>query len=341
MGSLRSAAHPVPVDLLAAVGLTIASNAAVFVPGLRDTPLRVLLGFVFVSLVPGYVVVAALFPEGLHAADGDSEGGPRPPDQRGTAGAGGVTVTERLLLSVGVSLVVVPAIGYAWNFTPGGVRLVPVLLSVSGFSVAVAGLAALRRRRLPADAQFRPRLPGRFGGARSDDSGVPRLVNAVLVLSVLCFAASAGYAAVELSHDERYSELSLVSPDGERFAGTGGSPVVTAGDRQTVGVAVGNHEGRATNYTVVVVQQTVDDAGNGTVVGSQIRLDQFTVAVADNETVVRNHTVAPPARGNRSRVVWLLYAGETPDSPSVDSAANHVYLWVTSNETDVESRAPR
>lgn len=331
MGSLRSTVRSVPADLLAAVGLTLAANAVVFLPVLRDTPLRLPVGFAFALLVPGYVVVAALFPERCRPT-GDGRGERRRrTDQGGTASADGVTVTERLLLSVGLSVVVVPVVGYLWNFTPGGVRLTPMLLSVSGVTLVVAAVAALRRRRLPDRVQFRLRMPDRRDGVRAGGTGSLRLVNAVLVVSVVFFAASAGYAAMELSHGEQYSELYLLSADGETFAGGEESPAVTAGDPQTVRVAVSNHEGRPTNYTVVVVQQTVDSAGNGTTVTSQTRLDQFTVAADANETVVRNDTFTPAARDGRSRVVWLLSPGNATDAPSIDSAANHVYLWVASN----------
>lgn len=338
MDSLRSTVRRSPGDLLAAVGLTLALNVAVFAPVLRDTPLRIPLGFLFVCLVPGYVVVAALFPERFRG-ERDARGGG---GQTGTAGADGVTVTERLLLSVGLSVVVVPAIAYAWNFTPWGIRLVPVLLSTSVFTVGLAGLAALRRRRLPEDAQFRPRLPDGLGGARSTPTGGGSrwVVNAVLVVAVLCFAASAGFAVVELSPDEQYSEFYLLSADGDAFAGAEQPPAVVPGEPQTVEVAVGNHEGTPTNYTVVVVQQTVAVDGNETEVREQTRLDRFTVAVDHNETAVRNDTVTATERDDRSRVVWLLYPDDPPETASTTSAANHVYLWVASNTSDTERMAP-
>ncbi|MFC7115151.1 DUF1616 domain-containing protein [Natronoarchaeum sp. GCM10025703] len=321
------------------IGLTFALNTAVFFPILRSTPLRVPLGFVFVCLVPGYVVVAALFPERFRAESGERVGG-QLSSAPGTEGANGVTVTERFLLSVGLSIIIVPAIGYAWNFTPWGIQLVPVLLSVSGFTIVVAVLAALRRWQLPGNAQFRPGLPDGLDEVWpvGTGGGSVRVVNAVLVVSVLFFAMSAGYAAVELSYDEQYSEFYLLSGDGETFAGVDQSSVVVGGDQQTIGVAISNHEGQPKNYTVVVIQQTVDEAGNATEVRDQTPLDSFTVAVDADETVVRNYTFTPAARDDRSRVVWLLYPNDVPDTASTASAANHVYLWVVSNASKSDYR---
>ncbi|MEF8843738.1 MAG: DUF1616 domain-containing protein, partial [Haloarculaceae archaeon] len=49
-------------DLVAAVALTLSAVLATLVPPLADTPLRAVFGFGFVLLVPGYALVAALFP---------------------------------------------------------------------------------------------------------------------------------------------------------------------------------------------------------------------------------------------------------------------------------------
>lgn len=342
MGSLRSTVRPASVDLLAAVGLTIAVNAVVFVPVLQATALRVPLGFAFVCLVPGYVVVAALFPE-RYRADGADDEDSRVSPLRGTARSTGVTGAERVLLSVVLSLVVVPVIAYTWNFTAEGIRLAPVLLSVSGFTIAVAVFATLRRSRLPDDVTARPGVsdsPEEVGVA-ANGGGSPRLVNAVLVLALVFFAATAGFAVLELSPDEQYSEFYLLSADGETFAGAGEPPVVTPGDQQTVDVVVENHEGQPTEYTVVVVGQTLAGSGNDSAVRSQTELDRFTVAADQNETVVRDYTFTAPPGGDQSRVVWLLYPGETPETVSTASAANHVYLWVASNASEPTRASPR
>ena len=58
-----------PADLaavLVAVGLTL---VFVFVPVLNETPLRVIIGLVFVLFVPGYAFIAALFPEASSGPD--------------------------------------------------------------------------------------------------------------------------------------------------------------------------------------------------------------------------------------------------------------------------------
>ena len=52
---------------------------------------------------------------------------------------------ERLALSIGLSLAVVPLIGLVLNYTPWGIRLTPVSISLAIFTEAMATIA-LRRK---------------------------------------------------------------------------------------------------------------------------------------------------------------------------------------------------
>ena len=69
--------------------------------------LRIILGLPFVLFFPGYTLVAALFPR-------------RSP----------LDSIERVGLSFGLSIAVVPLIGLILNYTPWGIRLYPVLVSL-------------------------------------------------------------------------------------------------------------------------------------------------------------------------------------------------------------------
>jgi uncharacterized membrane protein len=80
---------------------------------------------VFVLFVPGYVTVEALFPKG------------RDLDR-----------IERFALSVGLSLALVPLIGLLLNYTPWGIRLTPIVISLSSFTVGMALVALARQYRM-------------------------------------------------------------------------------------------------------------------------------------------------------------------------------------------------
>ena len=52
-----------PADLAAVLAVVALTNLAVFLPVVNDSPIRVVVGLVFVLFVPGYAFIAALFPE--------------------------------------------------------------------------------------------------------------------------------------------------------------------------------------------------------------------------------------------------------------------------------------
>jgi hypothetical protein len=83
---------------------------------------RWVLGSVFVLFLPGYVTVEALFPKGR-----DLDG------------------VERFALSVGLSLTLVMFVGLLLNYTPWGIRLTPIVISLTILTVGLA-LVALHRR---------------------------------------------------------------------------------------------------------------------------------------------------------------------------------------------------
>lgn len=109
-------------DIQAIIAFVIVAAIFVLVPPLNETPLRALLGFILVFFAPGYVFVSALFPK-------ENE-------------LGGI---ERLALSIGLSIFIVVFIGMGLNYTPWGIRLGPILLSISGFTLIFAAISAYRR----------------------------------------------------------------------------------------------------------------------------------------------------------------------------------------------------
>ncbi len=91
----------------------------------RHPPLiyaRYVLGSIFVLFLPGHTLIEALYP--------------RKED---------LSPLERLALSIGLSLALVPLVGLVLNYTPWGIRLKPVVLSLSILVLALAILASYRK----------------------------------------------------------------------------------------------------------------------------------------------------------------------------------------------------
>jgi hypothetical protein len=123
--------------------LTLATTLVVFVVPEDDFPLvyaRYALGIVYILWLPGYAFIKALFPQTL-------------PFARGLAHSLGTTeknidAIERVALSLGMSIALVPIVGLLLNYTPWGIRLTPIVLSLTALTVTFATAAVLREHQI-------------------------------------------------------------------------------------------------------------------------------------------------------------------------------------------------
>ena len=83
---------------------------------------RYVLGGVFVLFLPGFMLISALYPRG-EELDG----------------------LERMALSIGLSLAIVPLLGLMLNYTPWGIRLEPIIISLAAFAEILAVAGVVRR----------------------------------------------------------------------------------------------------------------------------------------------------------------------------------------------------
>lgn len=77
----------------------------------RLISIRYVLGLIYVLFLPGYSLVEALYP-----------------------GERDLTPLERIALSIGLSLALIPLIGLILNYTPWGIRLNSIVISISVFT---------------------------------------------------------------------------------------------------------------------------------------------------------------------------------------------------------------
>ena len=122
---------PKDLDLALVILFTLLCIPFVLISPLNDTPIRIILGLPLVLFLPGYSLIAALFP--------------RKDDLDGI---------ERVALSFGLSIAVTPLLGLALNYTPFGIRLSPVLIVLSVFTISLAMGAYVRRSRIPEEDRF-------------------------------------------------------------------------------------------------------------------------------------------------------------------------------------------
>ncbi|WP_222912804.1 DUF1616 domain-containing protein [Natrinema sp. SYSU A 869] len=351
-----------PADLAAIVVLVVVTNVSALAPMIRETPLRVPLGLAFVLFVPGYAFIAALFPE---AADSPASTAGSPADSDmmaddsdtdgwydSLAAQDGIDGLERVALSFGLSIAVVPLIGLVLNFTPWGIRLVPIAVSVSGFTLIATAVAASRRRELPVEDRFQVPYRTWYAAGRAEllepDTRADAALNVLLVASVILAAGSVWYAVMIPPDGEQFSAIYLLTEDddGELVADDYPTEFVQ-GESQELIVGIDNHEQQTTEYTVVVLEQEVEvvanetansdgdsnATANETIVREQRELDRFSTTIAHNESGLQTYDLEPTMTGENQRIVWLLFPdSDVPSEPSMEDTEYSVHLWVTVSE---------
>jgi uncharacterized membrane protein len=218
-----------PYDLVACMLLALVLIALVaFLP---DSLARQILGLIFVLFLPGYAATAALFPENEQ-----------------------IDAIERVALSFGLSIAIVPLIGLALNFTPFGIRLDPILASVSAFIIVAALVGWYRRMRLPMDERFAIVIDFEM-----DWKGMPvvdRLLTVGIVVMLVASVVVLAWAVTTPREGESFTQLAILGPDG---MATDYPRNLTVGEDARVLISVKSYEHEPMNYTIVLVLTTVSD----------------------------------------------------------------------------------
>lgn len=293
------------VDLLAVVAVTVlAVIAALAMP--EGSAFRVVVALLFLLVAPGYALVAALFPE-RHRRYTVEKGEDAARSEEVSEGLDGI---ERAALSLGLSIAVVPLLGLVLNYTPWGIRLVPILVAVAGFTLGASLVAELRRRRLP-DAQ-RPRFALDVEPS-SWWSGTPldKALTVLLALSVVAAGAALVYVLSTPREGERFTEFYILGPGGmaEDYPTN-----LTAGAEGLVMVGVVNHEGGDVAYRWESWLVSGNVSANGTFEpGAETRLDARAVPLADEQKDESNYTFSAPLTPGRYKLEFRLFKGDEPD----------------------------
>jgi uncharacterized membrane protein len=232
---------------------------------------RIILGLPFVLFFPGYALMAALFP-----------------NREGMIGI------ERVALSFGLSIAVVPLVGLLLNFV-WAVRLEPMLYSVALFVFTMSGIAWLRRRRLPESKRFSIEFPVRvlaLGGGIWRGGAWNRAVSVILMLAILGALGTLGYVIAMPRVGERFTEFYVLGPDGKA---TSYVTELRVGERGRVIVGIVNHEYETARYRL---ELRIDGVKNNEVNGITLEHE----GKWENEV-----SFTPQVAGENRKVEFLLY----------------------------------
>ena len=302
---------------LVVVLAVVAATVVVVLLG-APTAVRLPLALFTALLAPGYAVTAALFPAVASTPD------PRENDPSDR----GITLMERAVLSIGISLGSVVIVGFGLDRVVGTVSSGTLLGGIAVVTVGSAATAAWRRSRVPPSVRYAPTLGRRGSGASSTRRYRPTVLTLAVVLCVVLSGAAVAYSQSDARQSPSLTEL-YFQPN----AVNGGpeSPAyptnVTRGTSTRFPAVVENHEGAPVTYTVVAQLQRVERRGNGTEVLDRRRIATTGLQVPpDGRRVIE--TTATPNRTGSYRMVYLLYRGEAPRNPRIDNSYREVHLWI-------------
>ena len=256
---------------------------------LTTGPLRIVLGLLFLLFFPGYTLIAALFPRK------DS-----------------LDAIERVALSLGLSIAIVPLIGLVLNYTPWGIRLYPIVISIVSFILIVSAIALYRRRRLPQEERFETKIHIRL--PQWDQwSKLNKGLSIVLLLSILGAIGTVVYAVANPKVAESFTEFYVVGLQGtaENYP-----QKLVVGQQGEVTLVIVNHEHQDTSYRIEVR------------IDGEKTQEVGPISLANEEKWEEKVTFVPTKAGEAQKVEFQLYKGEGSE-PYRD-----LYLWLDVEEAE-------
>jgi uncharacterized membrane protein len=277
------------LDLVLILLTTIITVIFINSAKLDHTIIRTILGIILVLFIPGYSLIAALFPK-----KDDLDG------------------IERAALSFGLSIAVTPLIGLALNYTSYGIRLIPVLISLSAFSIIMVIVAYFRRRRVPEGEKFHVNFGGfikSIKGVFKGESKTSKILSIILLISIILAISTTAYIIIKPNHGETFTEFYILGPGGQ----ASGYPTnLTVGENASVIIGIVNHEQETVDYNLVVTS-------NGNIMS-----DTNITLTNGNKTEIP-YTFSESTAGQKD-VQFLLY--KLPDNTNIYRSL-HLFVDVT------------
>jgi uncharacterized membrane protein len=239
---------------------------------------RIILGLPAVLFFPGFTLLAALFPRKDNLSD-----------------------IERFALTFGLSIAVVPLLTLALNYTPWGIRLYPILISLFIFIFTMSVIGLYRNRKLFEEERIALHLNIRFPSLSylwSGQSLLDKIITVVLVVLVIGAVVTLVYVARQPRNVEKFTEFYILNDAGkvENYPGT-----IISGQNTSVILGIINHENNATTYRIDITL-----GGN-----KYQQIEPFILNTEEKreQAVTVTHTKT----GDKQELEFLLYKGGSSD----------------------------
>jgi len=307
----------IPADLILVVVWLTASIAAIYLPFLNETPVRVVLAIPVILFLPGYCLLAALFPK-----NGDMD------------------LMPRMVLSSGLSIALVPLIGLGLNFTSWGIRRDPIVISLTLFTLVMIIVTLYQRATLPSEERFRmplSEIAGAFqkefltkGGKRGN-----QILNAALAVAILITIITAVYVLTVPREGEQFTEFFIL---GENRTTANYPDKIIPGQDYPMYVGIANHEYGDITYTIEtwMVLTEFDNVTNSSYILAMDPNNRVQLTLVHNQTVIIPYNLSAQKSGY-NRVEFLLfkdivYGPEITGTDRISASYRDLHLKVTVQE---------
>jgi uncharacterized membrane protein len=248
---------------------------------LSDNILRVIIGLPLVLFFPGYTLISALF---YRKSSLDS--------------------TQRIALSFAISIAIVPMIGLILNYTPWGIRLYSVLISLSIFVVVLSVIAWFRQRKLLDEEKLSFHIDLTTWNKRS---ALSKLISVVLITIIIGTVGVLIYTIATSKTSEKFTEFYIL---GLEDKAKDYPREFELGDTGKVVLGIINQEQELTSYRV---ETKVNGIVNGTL---------GPITLEPNEKSENEVSFTPQAVGDNQKVEFILYK-EGQGEPYLN-----LHLWI-------------
>lgn len=318
--------YRIPVDMVGILSLLVVLAASVIL--VSDSLVwRLLIGGPLLVFVPGYSLLAVLFPR---SGTQPNKASVRSPNIIFRSRR--LRLRDRVVLAIGMSVTLIPILGIVLAATGLQFTRLTVVGTLSMFTVCCVLSGIGRRLQVPPEQRFRLPIDQWTSDARSFLFGgnlVDSGINLFLVGSILIGLGTAGYAVAVPQQDTEFTSFALLTRTSDGAYQSSQYPTTfTQGQSQELVVSVTNHRRTATEYTIVTELQQVRTDGKQVRVLSQREQRRFSVEVAPDETWRRPHQVTPDRAGTNLRLVYYLYRGDGPPDASAATANQRLQLWI-------------
>ncbi|MEA1906912.1 MAG: DUF1616 domain-containing protein [Euryarchaeota archaeon] len=262
------------IDLIVVVLLIGLCILFVLVEPFNDTPLRIPFSLIILLFLPGYALIAAMFPK-----------------------MGELSGIERFTLAIGLSIAITVFDGFAISVTPYLFRPTPLILTLSLITLFLLLLTVITRTLTQGDKRYFVDYQGFIESLRADDekmSDIERMLMISLIGSIIIASSMLIYAKLTFEEEE-FSALYILGPGGKA---EGYQKDLHIGEPSTIAVGVENYEHAPTEYTLQV------KLGAGV-------LETRKMTLKHEEKWLEQVTFTPDRTGDRLKLEFVLYKDGT------------------------------